>query len=209
MPEFLKELPPWAAGRPTEEQQKLMAKAARFRQLAVEKSLGEAIDAFLNSDDPVERRAALTLMAATDDLKRLAAAMAGAKHTDVWDNGVLALRHWIGRGPGQDQKLYKGLIEIGKLPPAHADTFVQLLHSFSPEELEEPTLYQGLLKQLESERLGIRGLAYWHLTRLAPDGKKFGYDPLAEPAKREEALKRWRALIPPGKLPPKLEPEDN
>ena len=31
-------------------------------------------------------------------------------------------------------------------------------------------------------------------------------DPAGEQAGREEAIKKWRKLIPPGKLPPKPEP---
>jgi len=60
---------------------------------------------------------------------------------------------------------------------------------------------QALLVLLESDRLAIRGLAHWHLQRLAPEGRAFGYDPLAPKEQRQAALKKWQQLIPLGKVP--------
>lgn len=202
-PQHLDRVPEWADGRETEREKKFAAIAARFRGVAVEKSVEAAVDALLKSDDADERAVAVTLMGATDDLRRLAEVMATAAHPDVWDTGVLTLRHWIGRGPGQDQKLYKGLVEKGGLPPVQAETVLQLLHGLPEEALALPVTYQALIRLLESERLAIRGLAYWHLTRLVPDGRDLGYDPLGPKEKREEAIKRWQKHIPPGKVPPK------
>jgi len=51
----------------------------------------------------------------------------------------------------------------------------------------------------EACNLAIRGLAYWHLSRLAPAGLKFGYAPLAPKEQRDAAIKEWRKL----ELPPK------
>jgi hypothetical protein len=150
------------------------------------------------------RRVAVTLMGATDDLDRLGAALMNAKHRDVWDNGVLVLRHWIGRGPGQGQKLYKLLIMKRKMPARQAETVMQLLHGLGEDELQEPATYQALIRLMASDRLAVRGLAHWHLSRLVPAGRDIGYDPLAAPEKRAAAIKRWQELIPPGKLPPML-----
>src|SRR5262249_6459150 len=200
-PQHLKELPDWATGHETERAKKIKALAGHFRQTAKEKSVGDAIDELVRSDDPLAREAGVYLMGATDDLRRLGAAMVGAKHRDVWDTGVLALRHWIGRGPGQDQKLYKALIEGAGMPASQAETVMDLLHGFSDDDLTHPITYQALLVLLESDRLAIRGLAYWHLSRLAPAGREFGYDPLAPKEQRQAALKEWHKLIPPGKVP--------
>ncbi len=205
-PQFLEKLPEWAEGKESPRSKLVKEILGRFRRDAVEKSVGEAIDNLLNSESANDRRAAVTIMGATDDLRRLGQALAAAKHPDVWDNGVLALRHWIGRGPGQDQKLYKMLVEEVKMPAAQAQTVMHLLHSFGEDDVKQPATYQALIGLLESDRLAIRGLAHWHLYRLAPAGQKFGFDPLAPAEKRAEAVKRWRELIPPGKLPP---PEAN
>src|SRR5207237_193724 len=77
------------------------------------------------------------LMGATDDLPRLADALHKNKHPDVWDAAVITLRHWIGRAPGQDQVLYKGMLARG-VKPVNAATLMQLWHSFGRDELAAP-----------------------------------------------------------------------
>src|SRR5437763_12169061 len=116
----------------------------RFRQLLVEKGIDAALDEFINSDDPNRRRAAVYAMGALDQLPRLGQALMGTKHEDVWDNAVIAMRHWIGRGPGQDQKLYHFLTDVREVPPGRAAIVLQLLHGFGEDETLRPELYEVL-----------------------------------------------------------------
>src|SRR5262249_50189958 len=146
-------------------------------------------DQLVGSDDPAERRLAVFIMGALDDLPRLGKTLRETRHPDVWDNGVLALRHWIGRGPGQDQLLSGGRIENARYKPAQAEAILQLLHSFGEADLARPETYEALLDYLESDTLPLRGLAYWHLSRLVPAGKKFGYSPVESKDKREAAVR--------------------
>ena len=180
----------------------------KFKRLAKSKSIGEAADEFVKSESKAERRAAVNVMAAIDDLPRLGKALQTTKHADVWDSGINALRAWIGRGPGQDQKLYKALIEQYKYPAKEAAIVLQLMHGFSDDDLAHPDTYETLLDYLECERLSIRGLAIWHLSRLVPAGKKISYNPTAPKDERERAAKAWRKLIPEGKLPTKPKGDD-
>ena len=200
-PEHLDRLPDWAQPESAEkispeERAKLQARRQRFRNLLVTKSLGAALDEFLSSKDPDDRRMAVFAMAAVDDLKRLGQAYITTKQPDVLDDCVLALRHWLGRGPGQDLKLYNVLVKEAKVPEAEAETIVQLLHSFSAADLAEPETYETLVDYLGHDRLAIRALAYWHLSRLLPAGRQFGYDPLAPEAARDKAVAKWQTLIP-------------
>jgi hypothetical protein len=200
-PRYLDKAPDWAADDASSpEAQKRLAVLQHIQQLAGEKSVGETIDTLLHSGDPLERRAAVYAMAAMDDIPRLAHALSHAEHADVWDAGVTALRHWIGRGPGQDQKLYQGLIEKG-FSKVDAESVLQLLHSYGDDELSRPETYEVLIDYLKSDRLAIRGLAYWHLVRIVPSGRSIGYNPLDPKEKRDEAAAKWRDLIPAGKLP--------
>ncbi len=203
-PVYLEELPGWAKGGETEQSKRIKAACEHFRPLAVKEGVGPALDAMLKSDDPDDRRAAVYLMAATDDLPRLRDAIATAKSTDVWDSAVLAVRHWIGRGPGQDMILYNRLIELRKYTPVEAETALQLLHSFGDEDLAAPETYQTLIALLDSDQMLIRGLAHWHLVRLVPGGSKLNYDPLAPKEERARAIQAWRKHLPPGKLPSDL-----
>lgn len=204
-PQRLDKLPAWAVdeGKP----EMLLKKKTilnEFRQLAASKGIEAAAETLLGSSDPDRRRLAVYALGATDNLKRLGEALADTKHPDVWENGVIALRHWIGRGPGQDQKLYQALVKDRNFTPVDAESVLQLLHSFGEAERAHPELYDCLIDYLEHPKLAVRGLAYWHLFRLVPEGQKLNYDPLAGKEARAQAVAAWRKLIPPGKLPPRL-----
>jgi hypothetical protein len=207
-PHTLSQLPPWAepGAGDTPLARRKKALLGRFREVAMARSLDAALDDLVNADDPAARRLAVFIMGALDDLPRLAKVLRESEHRDVWDNGVLALRHWIGRGPGQDQLLYRRLIERAKYSPAHAEAIVQLLHSFGEAELSRPETYETLIDYLDCDVLPLRGLAHWHLIRLVPGGKAFDYSPLDPKEKREAAVRKWRQLVPAGKLPPRPEP---
>jgi hypothetical protein len=203
-PQFLKELPEWATEQGVNERaQKIKTAIDKFRKAASQKSVSDAAADLTRSSDASERRVGVNILAATDDLTRLALAMSESRYPDVWDSGVLALRHWIGRAAGQDQKLYKRLIDEAKFQSGEAEIVVNLLHSFSDADKARPETYEALIDYLESDRLPIRALALWHLNRLVPDGKAIGYNPLAPKDVQEKAIKEWRKLIPSGKLPPK------
>jgi hypothetical protein len=196
-PEPLAALPPWAdAQRRNTEQAKLLKAAMdKFRKLAVEKSLPAALDEFLASDQSAERAMAIIFLGATDNLEGLRKVFHDPKQHEMWDTAVIVLRHWIGRGPGQDQKLYQGLTTIGRYTPAHAATIMQLLHSFGETDLARPELYEMLVRYMGHDALGIRGLAHWHLSRLVPEGRQIGFDPLAPKEQREKARAEWKQLV--------------
>jgi hypothetical protein len=203
-PQRLEKLPSWATDDETTEQARAKkANLEELRRLVTTKSIPAALDELLASKDPARRRLAVLAMGALDDLPRLGQALTNAKHPDVWDNGVLALRHWIGRGPGQDQKLYQGLIKEAGFNPLEAEAVLQLLHSFGEADLARPETYEMLLDYLEHDRLSLRGLAHWHLFRLVPAGRAIGYNALAPQAERDRAVQKWRKLIPAGQLPPR------
>jgi hypothetical protein len=204
-PEHLDKLPAWAdsADADTPEGKIKLEVLGRFRQALLSGSIDDTLQTFVKSDSEPDRRLAIYVMAALDKLSDLGKAMRETKHADVWDNAVQALRHWIGRGPGQDQLLYKGLIDVAKYEPIQAETVVQLLHSFSDADLARPETYQGLIDYLEHNSPAIRALAYWHLVRLVPQGRSFGYNPGDSKENRDAAIRKWRALVPPHKMPPR------
>jgi hypothetical protein len=204
-PQRLEKLPAWASetGEETPEAKAKKATIERFRQSLSSKSIDESLDEFLNSEERMDRGLAILAMAALDKLTGIGKALRETKHADVLDAAIIALRHWIGRGPGQDQMLYKGLIEVGKYKPVHAETIMQLLHGFGDADLAIPETYQTLIDSLDHELLGIRALSYWHLIRLVPSGRELGYNPLDAKDAREAAIKKWRELVPAGKVPPR------
>jgi hypothetical protein len=209
-PAHLDKLPEWAKPEESTTAEGKVRQAAleKFRAMALEKGIDATLDAFVASDNPSLRRLAVIAMGALDELPRLGNAMNQTKYPDVLDNGVLVLRHWIGREPGQDLKLYNRLVNERKLPPVQAETIVQLLHSFGELELSRPETYELLIDLLEHERQAVRHLAHWHLIRLVPAGKSIPYRATDPEASRAAAIKEWKKLIPPGQLPPKAKPAD-
>jgi hypothetical protein len=206
-PQYLEQLPEWAKEDADSPQaREKMARRDELIRLATSKSIPEAIESFLNSDDPEKRRLAVLAMGALDDLRGLANALANAKHLDVWNNGVMALRHWVGRCPGQDMKLYNGLISEGKYRPIDAEAVIQLLHGFGDADRKRPETYETLIDYLGHDRLALRGLAYWHLYRLVPAGRDLGYNPLDPKDKRQAAIAKWQQLVPRGELPKQARP---
>jgi hypothetical protein len=208
-PEPVKRLPPWADPDVKETPLSKMKKAIleRFRKAIIAQGINAAMQEFLNSDKVPDRALAVYVMGALDDLPDLGRALREAKHPDVWEYGVVALRHWIGRAPGQDQRLYKGLRKLDRYSEVDAETTIQLLHSFGEDDLACPETYEMLIDYLDHEKLPVRGLAYWHLSRLVPEGTKFGYNPLEPKKKRAVAVAQWKKLIPHGKMPPPPKPE--
>jgi hypothetical protein len=201
--QYLDRLPPWAdpAQKETGVAKKKKETIERFRQAIAARSIDGALDEFVKSDNEVDRTLAIFGMAALDQLDGLGKAAREAKHPDILESIVVALRHWIGRRPGQDQILYNGLIEKANYQPVHAETVVQLLHSFGEADLASPETYQMLIDYLDHQHLAIRELAYWHLYRLVPAGRDIAYNALDPKQRREAAIEKWRKLLPPGKLP--------
>jgi hypothetical protein len=150
---------------------------------------------------PVARRFVVYSLGATDQLPELVGSLTDPKHADVRDAAIEALRHWIGRGPGQDEQLYNLLVKQEKYPPTQAEVVMQLLHS--PFQADEPETYQTLIDYLRHDKLAVRELARWHLYRLAPAGKDIAYDATGSADERAKAYNKWKELIPDGKLPPK------
>jgi hypothetical protein len=206
-PTYLKTIPAWILP-PTDPEEKaklgrLEACVAAFCKAVANRPLDEVLGDFLASDNRTHRHFAVILLGATDNLFRLGTALNSAKHSDIWEATVKALRHWIGRGPGQDQVLYKRLIELRHYKPAEAATVLHFLHSPDDEEMSRPETYEMLIDYLNSDKLAIRGLAFWHLYRLVPAGRKISYDPLAAKEARAQARAEWKKLIPDGQMPPK------
>ncbi len=198
-PENLDKLPDWISGNFSTTSPLIAARKAsaeRFFALLNEKGAFQpAVDAMAGSANEMDRRIAIFLMGATDDLDKLWSTMLSLKTADVLDDSVIALRHWIGREPGQDAKLWNYLVNTRKYTEGQADQALDLLHSPSKAELNCPECFEHLVLLLGAKRDLPRILAYWHLSRLKPEGNNFGYNPLGSPESRKVAAAKWAKLI--------------
>jgi hypothetical protein len=164
---------------------------------------GTRLDALLQSARKVDRFAGLTLAGGLDDLPRVFGVLMQSKDAATRDHAILVLRHWLGRAPGQITKLQNTLLERKKVTQVQARNLVHLLLGFDDEERGNPDTYEVLLTYLEHKNQGVRALAHWHLVRLAPAGRDIPFDPAAPEEERQQAVRRWHALIPDGQLPPR------
>jgi hypothetical protein len=170
-------------------------------QFSADKPLPEILSSMAVSESEADRFIAINLILATDQLDLFFKVLSTTKYKDVIDNGIIGLRHWIGRKHGQDLKLYEFVISVNHYSKKQAEIFIDLLHSFGDDELREPETYEVLIDYLGSDKAGIRGLANWHLHRLVPKGRDIKFDPIAPEAERKEAIAKWKKLVPKGTVP--------
>jgi hypothetical protein len=204
-PRRLDRVPSWAdpASLSTPEAQARKAVLDRLRERLGSQSLEQVLGGALQSDDPAERRVAVIGYGALDDLPHLFDALTDPKNPDVRDNAVQVLRQWIGRGPGQDQKLYESLLAQRRLGKPSAATVLQLLHNFGEADLTRTDTFEQLIDYLGSDSPAVRELAYWHLLRLAGSNVAVPFNSTGPEAERKQAIERWRKLLAEGKILPK------
>jgi hypothetical protein len=195
-------LPAWAHPEATTEMaKKKLQLLAKFRDKALTTDVKTVLTEMLNSDDADTRRLAARACGAFDELALLGDALYSGKYPGLWDQTVVVLRHWLGREPGQDKRMFDALVEKRKISEVHAESIVNLLHSFGEADLARPETYETLIEYLRHKTLPIRGLAHWHLVRLVPAGKNIPYNPSGTPEELEAAYEAWKKLVPPGQLP--------
>jgi len=203
----LDKAPEWAEppAKPDAAEKLKLERIDRFGKALAAGKTAAVIGDLLRSKDADDRRLGVIALGATDDLPQLIDALNDEKQPDVRLNAVQVLRHWIGRGPGQDQKLYDYLVTEKKYPPGQADIALRLLHSFGRADLGRPETWELLIAYLTHDKQPVRELARWHLYRLVAAARDIPYDAAAPAKQREAAQEKWRVLIPEGKLPPRVE----
>jgi hypothetical protein len=196
--------PIWARVEPPSQPHAKELKAAveRLRAQLAQKPATEVLKEALHASDADERQVAVYAAAALDDLPELVAALSDPQHEGTRGAAIIALRHWIGRVPGQDMRLFHFLVQSKDYSENQAAIVLQLLHSFGINSLAQPATYETLIDYLLLNKLAIRQLAKWHLYRLVPAGKDIAYNPAGSKAERQRAFDQWKKLIPDGKLPP-------
>jgi hypothetical protein len=166
----------------------------------------EVMDAILTrvheSRDATQRVLGLLFLAALDGAPYLVEFLEDRKNPEVRGTAAHALRAWLGRDGDRRAELARILQEKRGYSREKAALILRLLHRFSREDLARPETYQTLIGYLDHENLAVRDLAYWHLALLVPEGaRKIRYDPVADPENRQQSIRRWKKLVPEGKVP--------
>jgi hypothetical protein len=218
-PISIKEVPPiWSKDPPEGEIPRKMTAALRTLQVRLEatKTVDVALkEAVEKEDAPLPLRfLAIYSMAAIDDVNELIERLDddNIRHGPDRDAAVFALRRWISRSAKQGRLLYKkdkednpaGLLIVDrKWQSDEAQTLFDLLHDFSDEDRARTETFEALAGLLESRRVAIAQLAFWHLRRLSVGSKMLpAFDAAMTPDDRKKAADVVRDLIKKGKLPP-------
>jgi hypothetical protein len=201
--EYLDKQPPTLRPSTPEEMDHYKKICAFARELA-ERPLDDVLEDALKSADPVHHNGAVVCLAALDKVPKLCEVLGTSKYADARDRCIVVMRNWIGRGPGQVEKLYRFFVDSRKMTPVQTRTAIHLLYGFDDDEQRQPFTYEMLIDLLKHSKMGVREAARWHLVRLVPEGKKIDYDAGAPPEQRQRAIEQWRALVPTGQLPPKM-----
>lgn len=187
-----------------DDERALVMKAAAITKTLNKGSVAKALEALHGSKSTLARRAAVVCSGAIGDVGILLGSLEDAS-ADIRDLSILVLRHYVGRGPAEVERLFAYLTKDLKLTDVQSANLFQLLLGFTEEELDRAVTYDVLFKLLDHPRLGVRELARWHLARLVPAGKTMAYDAAAPEAARQAAARQWRALVPEGEIPLKKE----
>jgi hypothetical protein len=203
-------LPSWAEtnGEESSKNQPLLAALEQQRRRLGEKSVSAVLVADLDGGDSASRRLAVYGLAALGDLPRTVESLGDPKHPEVREAAFDALRHWIGRGAGQNLALYHFLINRRKYTPPQAEIILQFLQGFSDRDRMQPETYETMIAYLQSGKLAIRQLAKWQLDQWVPQGRKIAYDPAGSQSERDRAYEEWKKLVPRGQLPPRPKAEE-
>jgi hypothetical protein len=173
--------------------------ALRFK--AKDAPVAAVLNEFLKDANQGRRVLAIYCLGAIDDLPLLVDCLED-RRIDVRQMTIQTLRHWIGVSGPRDLQLYNLLHDRKGYSEHQAETIMQLLHTFSSEDVARPETYDTLINYLLHETVAIRELAYWHLIRLMPQGSKIPpFDATGNTEQRITAFKAWKALIPDDTVP--------
>lgn len=147
----------------------------------------------------MSRRLAVRCLGAMDDPASLLDLLNAQTKADQRSASIDTLAHWLALSRDNDGKLADMLKP--RFKGHEPEILITLLHGFSEQAAQQPATYEVLISFLQHPQLAVREAAWWNLVRLAPVGKHIPYD-AADAAKRDQAVRTWQKLIPPGKLPP-------
>jgi hypothetical protein len=183
-------------------------------RLATTRTVDVALKEGVEKDDarPAVRMLAIYSMAAIDDMNELIDRLDddNLAHALDRDTTVFALRRWISRSARQGRLLYDedkdknktGLLLDRKWQTSEAQTLFDLLHDFSDEDRRNPDTYEALAVLLESRRVAVAEIGFWHLRRMALGVDLPPFNAAMAPDDRKRVADAVRELIKKGKLPP-------
>ena len=172
-----------------------------------------ALKETLEKTDPASRRLAVYCLEALDDISTLVDVL-GDEDVTHWPDreaAYFSLQRWVSRATpeqmkqlfDEDKKPFTGILRNKGFKKVEAARFLTLLHPFLFEELTKVETYGDLAADLESSRIAIAEMAYYHLLGLSGGVKlPAGFNAAASIDDRERFAGEVQKLIDKKLLPP-------
>jgi hypothetical protein len=177
---------------------------------AMQQGQGTAADTLARqrqaAKSPYGKALCLLALAALDEPGALLEALADTREApQLRGVGLLALRAWTGREPGQGRTLYRHLQDRLGWSASDALDFLTLLYGYPEDRLADPKTYETLLSLLRSKRPALRQLAVWQLALLAPAESRQVKADIGTP---DTLSAEWNKLLPKGQVPQQFRKEE-
>jgi hypothetical protein len=180
----------WTSTVPLKMQAPLEGLSNRLASKNIDVAIAEA----KNLPEPAGRVLALRCQGAMANYSSLLDCLADDKHPDLRNAAIEELRHLLGLDAKNDARLRRALGQKN-YSDAQAQTIVQLVHGFSREQWDDPSVRSIAVDYLMHEKLAIRQLTHTLLSALQPNGLKIPYDPAGDSDSRERGYEAWKKMV--------------
>jgi hypothetical protein len=161
-----------------------------------------------DSSDLTDRLIGLWFLAALGEASHLIEFLEDKdpKNADIRTTAMFALRDWLTRHRQRRAALVRLVQQRRGYARVNAELIVSLLLPCTAAACEKASTYQALIGYLNHDNPAVRALAFHHLyselgDRMPREALEIEYDPTDGPEKRQEAVEKWRKMIPAGKVP--------
>jgi hypothetical protein len=217
-PGRLAKVPPiWDKAPPNTPRAREMTKELRelARQMSKAPNVARPLRDLLDKDAPLPREVALYCFTGLDDVDRLIDRLGDAEESHAQDRAtaVFCLRRWLSQDVGRAKQLFDEKTGTGALvlrpdgAPGYtrgeAQNILYLLFDFSDEDQRNPDTFLALADRLESRKVAIAELAYWHLRRLSFPEKLPDFNAGKAIGDRKLVAEEVRQMVADRKLPPR------
>ncbi len=202
-PQSLPRAPDWWTSKAPPQNRVVQELQAALKELSQRLIAKDKIDVVVAEAmrDPTSassRILAVRCLAAMNDVGKLVDALAEPGHVEVRVVAIEELRHLLGLSSSYET-IISSALKQKRYTEGQAQTILQLLHGFGPEQQADPATRATAVEYLNHDKLAIRQLTHTLLCSFIPEGQKIQYDPAGGPEQLERGTRDWQKLIQGGK----------
>ena len=116
-----------------------------------------------------------------------------SEHEKTRQVAIGTLRSWLPSDPNNAAQLE---VEVGRIfPDEDVADVIELLWGYSREDAKNAMVSKKLVAWMDHKQIGIRELAFFHVSHLTPRTSAHGYRPSLADSPRNAALMGWRSML--------------